>query len=166
VRIPHRGRVGRGAASRGADEVRLENVTVRNWRAVVRLRLAPEQKDLVASNLYSIAQSKFDPNAHPRAVYAGKELVGFLMYNVWETEEKIREASIYRFMIDVKNQGKGYGRVALARALDEIKATPGVKKVSICYMLENAVAKKFYGSFGFVEVGRDEDGEIEAELTL
>jgi diamine N-acetyltransferase len=145
-----------------SDEVRLENVTVRNWRAVVRLKLAPEQKDLVASNLYSIAQSKFDPNAHPRAVYAGKELVGFVMYNVWETKEKIREASIYRFMIDVKHQGKGYGRAAL----DEIKATPGVKKVSIGYMLENAVAKQFYASFGFVEVGRDEDGEIEAELTL
>jgi hypothetical protein len=33
-----------------SNEIRLENVTVRNWRAVVRLKLAPEQKDLVASN--------------------------------------------------------------------------------------------------------------------
>jgi diamine N-acetyltransferase len=148
------------------DEVRLENVTARNWRAVARLKLAPEQKDLVASNLYSIAQSKFDRNAHPRAVYAGKELVGFLMYDLWETKQKAREASIYRFMIDVKHQGKGYGRAALARVLDEIKATPGVQKVSIGYMPENAVAKFFYASFGFVEVGTDEDGEIEAELTL
>ena len=148
------------------DEVRLEKVTVRNWRAVARLRLAPEQKDLVASNLYSIAQSKFDPNAHPRAVYAGKELVGFLMYDVWENKEKAREASIYRFMIDRRHQGKGYGRAALARALDEIRAMPGVKKISIGYVPENPVAKSFYASFGFVEVGTDEDGEIEAELTL
>ena len=148
------------------DEVRLQNVTARNWRAVARLKLAPEQKDLVASNLYSIAQSKFDRNARPRAIYAGKELVGFLMYDVWEAKDKTREASIYRFMIDVKHQGRGYGRAALARALDEIKATPGVKKVSIGYMPENAVAKSFYASFGFVEVGADEDGEIEAELSL
>jgi diamine N-acetyltransferase len=149
-----------------SDEIRLENVTVRNWRAVARLKLAPGQKDLVASNLYSIAQSKFDPNAHPRAVYAGKELVGFLMYDVWETKEKAREASIYRFMIDRKHQGRGYGRAALARALDEIKAMPGMKKVSIGYMPENTVAKSFYARFGFVEVGADEDGEIEAELNL
>src|SRR4029453_9482704 len=149
-----------------SDEVRLENVTVRNWRAGARLKLAPEQKDLVARNLYSIAQSKFDPNAHPRAVYAGKELVGFLMYDVWETKEKIRKASIYRFMIDVKHQGKGYGRAALARALDEIKATPGVKKVSIGYMPENAVAKQFDASFGFVELGTDEHGAIKAELRV
>ena len=127
--------------------------------------MRPQQKDLVASNLYSIAQSKFDPNAYPRAVYAGKELVGFLMYNVWETKEKIREASIYRFMIDVKHQGRATA-VRRRAGVDEIKATPGVKKVSIGYMLENAVAKQFYASFGFVEVGRDEDGEIEAELTL
>jgi diamine N-acetyltransferase len=148
------------------DEVRLENVTARNWSAVARLKLAPEQKDLVASNLYSIAQSKFDPNAHPRAVYAGRELVGFLMYDVREKKEQTREASIYRFMIDVKHQRKGYGRAALARALDEIRATPGVKKVSIGYMPENAVAKSLYATFGFVEVGKDEDGEIEAELIL
>jgi len=149
-----------------SDAVRLENVTARNWRAVARLKLAPQQHDLVASNLYSIAQSKFDPNAHPRAVYAGKVLVGFLMYDVWDTKEKIREASIYRFMIDREHQGKGYGRAALARALDEIKADPVVRKVSVGYMPENPVAKAFYASFGFAEAGKDEDGEIIAELKL
>src|ERR1044072_3556576 len=116
------------------DEVRLQNVTARNWRAVARLKLAPEQKDLVASNLYSIAQSKFDPDAYPRAVYAGRELVGFLMYDVWETKARTREASIYRFMIDVKYQAKGYGRAALMHALDEIRAIPGMKKETIRYM--------------------------------
>ena len=146
-----------------SDEVRLEDVTARNWRAVARLKLLPAQEDLVASNLYSIAQSKFDPNARPRAVYAGDEVVGFIMYDM---DEKAREASIYRFMIDRKHQGRGYGRAALARALDEIRADPAIRKVSIGYIPENPVAKPFYASFGFVEVGKDEDGEIIAELKL
>jgi len=146
-----------------SDEVRLQHVTARNWRAVARLKLAPEQEDLVASNLYSIAQSKFDPDARPRAVYAGAQLVGFIMYDL---DEEANEASIYRFMIDRKHQGKGYGRAALARALDEIRATPGVKKISIGYMPDNPVAKPFYASLGFVEVGKDEHGEIIAELKL
>jgi diamine N-acetyltransferase len=149
-----------------SEDVRLEDVTASNWHAVARLKLAPEQEDLVASNLYSIAQAKFDPDARPRAIYAGSELVGFLMYDVWETNDKTREASIYRFMIDRQHQGKGYGRAALTRALDEIKAVPGIRKVSIGYMPENPVAKPFYGSFGFVEVGTDEDGEVIAELSL
>ena len=148
-----------------SDDVELRDVTARNWRAVVNLELTPEQEDLVASNLYSVAQSKFDPLARPRAVYAGGNVVGFLMYDVW-TEGKTQEASIYRFMIDRRHQGKGYGRAALAKALEEIKAVPGMKKIAIGYMPENPITKSFYASFGFKEAGLDEDGEMIAELTL
>lgn len=147
---------------RGArDDVTLAPVTADNWQAVAALRLDPAQEDLVASNLYSIAEAQFDPDARPRAVYAGKRLVGFLMYDVQKTR-----ATIYRFMIDRKHQGEGYGRAALGRALDEIRAIPTVKKVRIGYVAENPTARPFYASFGFVEVGKDEDDEIIAELTL
>jgi diamine N-acetyltransferase len=148
------------------DDVKLKDVTEHNWRDVVDLKLDPEQEDLVASNLYSIAESQFDPDARPRAVYAGKRAVGFLMYDVQQKKDRSRKASIYRFMIDRKYQGKGYGRAALSRALDEIRAIPKITKVSIRYMADNPVAKPFYGSFGFVEVGKDEDGEIIAEMAL
>ena len=150
---------GRGKKMR--DDVKLKDITEDNWRAVIALKLDAEQEDLVASNLYSIAESRFDPDARPRAVYAGKRVVGFLMYDL-----QSRKASIYRFMIDRKHQGKGYGRAALSRALDEIRAIPGIRKISIRYMAENPVAKRFYASFGFVEVGKDDDGEIIAELAL
>jgi diamine N-acetyltransferase len=147
-------------------DVRLEDVTTANWRAVVKLELEEAQKELLASNLYSLAESKFDSNARPRAVYAGKRVVGFLMYDVPNADDDDRVATIYRFMIDRRHQGKGYGRAALTKALEEIKAVPGIKTISICYMPENSVAKQFYGSLGFVEVGRDEDGEVIAELAL
>ena len=143
------------------DDVKLKDVTEDNWRAVIDLKLDPEQEELVASNLYSIAESRFDPDARPRAVYAGKRVVGFLMYDV-----QPRKASIYRFMIDRKHQGKGYGRAALGKALDEIRAIPRIRTVSIRYVADNPVAKPFYASFGFVEVGKDEDGEIIADLAL
>jgi diamine N-acetyltransferase len=146
--------------------VKLADVTEDNWEAVVDLELDEAQEDLVASNAYSLAESKFDPDACPRAVYAGKRVVGFLMYEVRKAKDKSRKASIYRFMIDRKYQGKGYGREALARALDEIKAIPRMRKITIRYMAENPIAKGFYGSFGFVEVGRDEDDEVVAELKL
>jgi len=149
-----------------AKKIRLKDVTADNWEAVADLELDPAQEDLVASNLYSIAESHYDPDARPRAVYAGKRVVGFLMYDVQPTKGKSREASIYRFMIDRKHQGKGYGRAALSKALDEIRAIPGVKRVSIGYMPENPVAGPFYASFGFKEVGRDRDGEVIAKLKL
>jgi diamine N-acetyltransferase len=148
-----------------AKDVRLAEVTADNWQAVADLELAPDQEELVASNVWSLAESKFDPGARPRAIYAGKRVVGFLMYDVSPSKKKkALEALIYRFMIDRKHQGEGYGRAALGEALDEIRAIPGIRKVSISYMPDNPVAKPFYGSFGFVEVGQDEDGEMIAEL--
>ena len=147
-----------------AGTVKLEDVTADNWRAVTRLKLHDTQKDLVASNVYSIAESKFDPGARPRAIYAGNELVGFIMYDVGEG--RARKALIYRFMIDREHQGKGYGRDALRLALDEIKALSRIKTIAICYMRSNPVAKDFYGSFGFEETGREDRGEVVAELQL
>ena len=73
-----------------------------------------------------------------------ERVVGFLMYDAGEPDDEPREASIYRFMIDREHQGKGYGRAALAKALDEIRAIPGVRKISISYMPDNPAAKPFY----------------------
>lgn len=150
-----------------ANDVRLEDVTAQNWRAVARLKLADDQKQLVASNIYSLAQSKFDPDACPRAIYAGNSVVGFLMYDLPEADDEIQEASIYRFMIDMAHQGKGYGREALKRAIEEIREIPGISKISISYVRNNPRAKLFYASFGFVERDSDEgDYELVAELAL
>ena len=149
-----------------SDKVKLKKVTADNWEAVVELELHGSQEDLVASNLCSVAEAQFDPDARPRAVYAGKRVVGFLMYDAQKTKGEAKEASIYRFMIDRKYQGKGYGHTALSKALEEIRAIPGVNRISIRYMPKNPVAKPFYASFGFVEVGRDRDGEMSAVLKL
>ena len=68
-----------------SKDVRLEDVTAQNWLAVVRLKLSEDQQRLLASNTYSIAQSKYDEAAQPRAIYAGDMIVGFLMYDVPES---------------------------------------------------------------------------------
>jgi diamine N-acetyltransferase len=148
-------------------DVRLEDVTAQNWRAVVRLKLGDDQRQLLASNAYSIAQSKFDEAAQPRAIYAGDDVVGFLMYDVPTVEDDDQDVAIYRFMIDKDHQGKGYGRIALTKAIAEIRAIPGIRKVLISYLRNNARAKTFYASFGFVEQpGGADDYELSAELKL
>jgi diamine N-acetyltransferase len=150
-----------------SKDVRLEDVTAQNWRAVVSLKLAEGQQRLLASNAYSIAQSKFDEAAQPRAIYAGDKVVGFLMYDVPEVDDEDQSVSIYRFMVDKKHQGKGYGRAALTKAIEEIRQIPGIDKVTISYVHGNAAAKKFYASFGFVELpSKDGDWELVAELKL
>jgi diamine N-acetyltransferase len=146
--------------------VRLKEVTADNWEAVVDLELTDAQEDIVASNAYSLVEAKFTPAAQPRAIYAGKRIVGFLMYETLASEGKPHETSVYRFMIDRRQQGKGYGRAAFAAALDEIGATTAARKVTVCYVPQNLPAKQFYASFGFVETGLDDDGEMVAEWKL
>lgn len=148
------------------EHVELRDVTAENRQAVADLELAADQQDLVASNAESLAEARHDRDARPRVIYADEQLVGFLMYDPGSPSDDPREALIYRFMIDRKFQGKGYGRAALTKALDEIRGIPGVARIFISYMPDNPVAKPFYANFGFREVGTDEDGEMIAELAL
>ena len=55
------------------------------------------------------------------------------------------EALIYRFMIDRREQGRGYGRAALTALLDEIRALGHVRDVLVGYMPENEGARRLYG---------------------
>src|SRR5438552_3053478 len=121
------------------EDVELRDVTADNRHAVVSLTLDPEQENLVASNAESLDEARSDPDARPRVIYAGERVVGFLMYDAGRPSDDPREAVIYRFMIDRTHQGEGYGRAALGKALDEIRAIPKVSKISISYMPDNPV---------------------------
>jgi diamine N-acetyltransferase len=145
-----------------AVSVVLEPVTDRNRQAILALELLPGQQDFVASNADSLEEAGEDGDAVPRAIVADGRVVGFLMYDASNDDE----ANIYRFMIDRREQGRGLGRAGIAAALGEIAGLAHVRKVSICYEPANTAAKQLYASFGFVEQGLDEDGEMIAGLDL
>lgn len=145
-----------------AVSVVLEPVSDRNRQAILALELLPGQQDFVASNADSLEEAGEDGDAVPRAIVADGRVVGFLMYDASNDDE----ANIYRFMIDRREQGRGLGRAGIAAALGEIAGLAHVRKVSICYEPANTAAKQLYASFGFVEQGLDEDGEMIAGLDL
>ncbi len=144
-------------------EVQLAPVTEAIRALVTSLELGPEQLDFVASNTESLDEAALDADARPRVVMAGDRVVGFLMYEAPADDD---EATIYRFMIDRASQGKGYGKAALRKVLDEISGLGHVRHVSICYEPENEGARHLYRAAGFVEEGLDEDGEMIADLVL
>lgn len=135
--------------------VSLRQITKSNYEQVCDLDVSEEQQDYVASNMWSLVESSFNDGYETRAIYLGEEPVGFFM---WVTET-LSKVSIWRFMIDHKHQKNGIGRIALNLALNEIKLTDGLKEIEICYNPNNPVAKAFYSSFGFFEVGMDDDNE-------
>ena len=142
-------------------KVRLAPVDDANRAAIAAMVLGEAQAHFVASNADSLAEAEEDADARPRAVYAGERLVGFLMYDASANES---EARIYRLMIDPGEQGKGYGRAVVQAALSEIRALGHIREVSICYDPGNEAARWLYRAAGFLEEGRDEDGEMIARL--
>lgn len=136
-------------------DVSLRPVTQDNYEAICDLTVAETQKHYVASNLWSLVEAAFNDDYQTRAIYLQEVPVGFFMW----VPEDANKISIWRFMVDQRYQQKNIGRTALALLLDELKATAGLKQIEICYAPENPVAKDFYASFGFVEVGMDDDNE-------
>lgn len=148
-----------------ADHITLADITEDNFEAFMEMELPETQRDLLASNAYSIAQAKFYPNYIPRAIYCNGEPAGFLLYDRC-SDDQPGEYGIYRFMVDYPLQSKGIGRRAMELVLDEIRSKPDTVRITICYHTRNERAKAFYASFGFCEVGIDDSGEMVAEIRL
>ena len=135
--------------------ISLEEVNRSNYEAVCDLDVTPEQQDYVACNMWSLVKAHYNTGHTCKATCNDSLVAGFIMW-VLETPTKV---SIWRFMIDQHHQNQGIGRCALTKAITEISAYPDVKEIEICYNPNNPVAKDFYSSFGFSEIGFDEDGE-------
>ena len=136
-------------------DISLEEIDRSNYEAVCDLDVKVEQEEYVACNMWSLVEAHYNEGHTCRAIYQNNKPVGFFMW-VLETAAKV---SIWRFMVDKECQNQGIGRAALALAIEEIKSIPHLKEIEICYNPTNPVAKKFYASFGFQEVGLDDDGE-------
>ncbi|MEN0111960.1 MAG: GNAT family N-acetyltransferase [Planctomycetota bacterium] len=143
-----------------ATEIRLEAITPENWRAVARLKVAPGQEGLVATNCCSLAQAAYEPNCFPRAVCRGDEPVGFVMY---DHEPDGRTYYVMRLMTDQERQRQGVARQALRLAIAEIRDRVPNATIRISWKPQNTVAAALYFAEGFVETGV-EDGEVVAEL--
>ena len=175
---------------KGSNEVRLVKVDTDNLDDLLKLTVNDDQKDFVASNIYSLAEAYATVAeggfAQPFGIYVGEEPVGFLMIGYYkkvddddyDEDDEEEETPDYvfgnylfwRFMIDKNHQRKGYGREALKLALDYIRTFPAgpAEYCWLSYEPENEVARKLYASFGFVEEPEMPKGwdEIPALLKL
>jgi diamine N-acetyltransferase len=135
--------------------ISIRPVTKENFEQISDLAVSEAQQEYVAENSWSLLESKYHIGYTTRGIYLDNTPVGFFMW-VAETADKI---SIWRFMVDEQFQNQGIGRAAMVLALHEIKQTAGLQEIEICYNPRNPVAESFYQSFGFHEIGMDDDDE-------
>ncbi len=159
--------------------VHLEKISGKNVWDILNLQIKDEQRGFVATNTKSIVEAYLalasGGHAYPFGIYDGDTPVGFLMIGYgtdedWENPPAIAKDSynLWRLMIDREYQGRGYGRAAMALALDFIRSRPcgDAKCCWLSYEPENVAAKNLYRSFGFVETGDMDEGEVIAALEL
>ena len=134
-----------------------------NREAVLALSVRKDQP-FVATNQVSLRQAAETNAEHPGvarpfAIYAEDKLVGFCMFAF---APKAREEDdrywLWRFMIDQKEQGKGYGQAALAEIIRYFKDN-GADRLYLSTEPENEVGLHVYHKFGFRETGIIGDGE-------
>lgn len=114
-------------------------------------------EEFVASNAFSIAQSKVQKGWTVKAIYNEELIIGFTMYGYcYETDFY----EICRFMIDHKYQGKGYGRVALIKIIEEMKINEDCKEICISFDPNNKIARSLYESLGFKDTGKTLEEEL------
>ncbi|MDO0887721.1 MULTISPECIES: GNAT family N-acetyltransferase [Acinetobacter calcoaceticus/baumannii complex] len=146
--------------------ISLKDLDRENWIRCARLSLDESQKDYVAPNVYSIAESKVEEHYCPRVICFNDEVVGFLMYCVEIDPPDETLFWLFRFMIDKNSQAKGYGTKLLQIAIDEM-AAKGAKRIRTMYKSSNYVTGKLYKKMGFRETGEyDECGDIILELNI
>lgn len=137
--------------------VELREIHKDNLREFLRLKVAPEQENLVASNAVSIAQAYFyRDTAWFRGICDGDTAVGFVML---EDDRPKQRYFLWRFMIDARYQRKGYGRQALERLFEHVKTLPGATEIGTSCVDAPGGPGPFYESMGFVYTGQVDEGE-------
>lgn len=141
----------------------LQEVTRENWFACAKLSVNAHQEDYVASNVFTIAESKFEPHHQLRAICNGERVVGMLAFCHEDDPEDLELYWIFRLLIDSDHQRQGYAAHAMRLALEEIRLRGGTR-VRTMHKPNNTAASALYEGLGFKPVGYLDDGDKLLEI--
>jgi D-alanyl-D-alanine carboxypeptidase len=142
---------------------RLVRLTDGNVRDCISLDVDKGQKSFVADNVVSLAQAYVNrSHARPFLIVEGSQAIGFVMFSIPPEKTAFY---IWRFMIDQRFQGRGYGKAGMILALDHLRSL-GAKKVTLSVETENGAAIGLYTSLGFRPTGEMDDDEMVMSVTF
>ena len=150
--------------------INLREITETNLISIIDLDVSENQNDLVAPNAVSIAQGHYSKSAWFKGIFNDDVAIGFVMLDLITEENK---CFLWRFMIDKKHQGKGYGKIALTQVIAYVKSFKVFDNIGTSYVPTDNSAEGFYKNFGFIEseeiikqFGLEDSDEIGMEYSL
>lgn len=147
--------------------IALRPVDDRNRTACEALSVTSDQRQYIAGNADSLKEAEENAEvARPFAIFADGRMVGFTMFAFDEENEDPEDKYwLWRFMIDEREQGKGYGKLALAEIIRYFR-DHRADSITLSTKESNTGALHLYHQFGFSENGEMNGDEIVLKLRL
>ena len=145
--------------------IELRPLDASNMEACRNLKVSEKQADFIASNDKSITDAAANAKvARPFAIYADRVVVGFTMFAFEpDYEDPDDRYWLWRFMIDEKLQGKGYGIAALNVIIQYFK-DHRANNIRLSTKETNTKALSLYHKVGFHDTGEMNGDEIVLQL--
>ena len=139
--------------------IRVQPVTAALAVDVRALQVAPGQRDYVGDAAFNLEQALVDPSSEAMAILADDRVVGFYRLDFAPNAVAGRSfgapsVGLRAFMLDVAQQGRGYGtRAALALCDDLQRRHPRCRLLVLMVNCRNRAAVAAYRKAGFVDTG-------------
>ena len=148
-------------------ELRLVELSAATIVAVNNMSLKLGQEQFLAPVSYGIAATVINPQTSwQRVVLDANEVVGFVSANFDpEAPEEHFQSVLWRINVDADDQGRGVGRFAVQKLLEEARDRD-VHRVNVIYEAGEDGPQAFFERVGFTPVGETEYGEVIAEVRL
>jgi [ribosomal protein S5]-alanine N-acetyltransferase len=141
--------------------VTLREVSSANWREVMDVTPAREQRRWVGPIGDLLALCRYEGTWNPLAIDVGGSIVGFLL---WGRDPDDLGYRLRNVVVDRAQQGKGYGRAAIEAAIAMLRSKPGREPIALAYPPDDDVAAHLARSLGFTETGERVGREVVATL--
>jgi len=148
-------------------DLRLVELSATTIVAVNNLSLKPGQEQFLAPVSYAVAGTVANPaTAWQRVVLDDDEVVGFVSANFdLDAPQDHFRSVLWRINVDADDQGRGVGRFAVLKLLEEAR-NRGMDHVDVIYEAGEGGPQVFFERVGFTPVGETEYGEVIAEIRL
>lgn len=134
-----------------------------NWRSIADIAPRDTQRDFVAATAarYLLLSTR-EPVWNSLGVLADDTVVGHVM---WGRDPDDGTYWIGGMVVDAEEQGRGTGKAALRRLLQQLTSLPDCHEIRLSYQEGNVVAARLYTDLGFTATAeRENEGEAGEEI--
>ncbi|MBP2002275.1 diamine N-acetyltransferase [Paenibacillus shirakamiensis] len=130
-------------------KIAIKEVNQDNMDDIISLRVDESQKTYIETPLQCLQEAEECTFFRPVGLYIDELLVGFAMYGYFPQEKPNGRVWLDRYLIDMKYQGQGWGKILLQSLIDHLVRLYDCEQIYLSLYDDNEIALKLYQKFGF-----------------